>query len=67
MTRKFDKREKENMANKGYDPHGNVDFDAKVNDEGKTLRDEINEAFELFKETATKTLCCWQTNMTSKQ
>lgn len=43
------------MANKGYDPRGNVDFDAKVNDQGKTLRDEINEAFELFKENAAKT------------
>ena len=42
------------MTNPGYNPHGNVDFDAKVNDEGKTLRDEINEAFELFKENATK-------------
>ncbi len=43
------------MANKGYDPRNKVNFDAKVNDQGKTLRDEINEAFELFKENATKT------------
>ena len=43
------------MTNPGYNPRGNVDFDAKVNDEGKTVRDEINEAFELFKENATKT------------
>ena len=43
------------MANKGYDPRNKVNFDAKVNDQGKTLRDEINEAFELFKENTTKT------------
>ena len=43
------------MANKGYDPRNKVNFDAKVNDQGKTLRDEINEAFELFKENAAKT------------
>jgi hypothetical protein len=34
------------MANQGYDPRNKIDLDAKVNDEGKTVRDEINEAFE---------------------
>ena len=38
------------MANQGYDPRNKIDLDAKVNDEGKTVRDEINEAFEQFKE-----------------
>jgi hypothetical protein len=42
------------MANQGYDPRNKIDLDAKVNDEGKTVRDEINEAFEQFKENTQK-------------
>ena len=38
------------MANKGYDPRNKVNFDAKVNDQGKTVRDEINEAMAIGKE-----------------
>lgn len=38
------------MANQGYTPRNKVDYDAVVNDQGKTVRDEINESMAFGKQ-----------------